>query len=108
VVVHDLEQPFEGNIDHVVAGPDGAFLVETKHRRYEERALTKAKRQAARLHTELGVWVTPVICVHVRQRAPLRHQGVWVMSAEHLLGWLREQRGRPAGAAALHRLAARR
>jgi hypothetical protein len=108
VVAHDLEQSFEGNIDHLVAGPNGAFLIETKYRRYEDRALTKAKRQAARLHGELGVWVTPVICVRARRRAPFRHQGVWVMSADHLLEWLREQRGRPVGSAALHHLAARR
>jgi Nuclease-related domain len=108
VVAHDLEQSFEGNIDHVVAGPNGAFLIETKHRRYEDRALAKAKRQAARLHGELGVWVTPVICVQARQRPPFRHQGVWVMSADHLTGWIRDQRGRPVGSAALQRLAARR
>jgi hypothetical protein len=34
-----------------------AFL-EFKHRRYELEQLTTAKRQAAKLHDELGVWVT--------------------------------------------------
>jgi hypothetical protein len=97
VVVHDVEQPREGNVDHVVCGPTGAFLVETKHRWYEERALTKAKRQAAKLHDVLGVWVTPVLCVHRRRRRPFRDSGVWVMSADHLPGWIRAQQGRPAG-----------
>lgn len=53
--MHDVEQPGEGNIDHIVSGPTGVFLVETKERRCEERHLTKAKRQAAKLHDALGV-----------------------------------------------------
>ncbi|HXV33678.1 MAG TPA: nuclease-related domain-containing protein [Gaiellaceae bacterium] len=108
VVVHDREQLGEGNIDHVVAGPTGVFLIETKHRWYVDSATTKAKRQAVKLHNELGVWITPVICVHARRRSPIRHDGVWVMSAEHLLDWIRAQHDRPARAAGLARLSAGR
>ena len=108
VVEHDIEQPWEGNVDHLVAGPTGVFLIETKHRRYKDGAPAKAKRQAAKLHAELGVWVTPVICVHARQRTPIRHQGVWVMSADQLLEWIRAQRGRQAEPAALARFVGRR
>lgn len=93
-VIHDLEQAGEGNIDHVVSGPTGVFLIETKHRRYEENHLRKAKRQAAKLHDELGVWVTPVICLDQRaSREPYRHQGVWIVCRDRLVEWLRAHRG---------------
>ena len=61
IVMHDMPQRGEGNIDHVVSGPNGVYLVETKFARYLPVHLKKAKRQAARLHDELGVWVTPVV-----------------------------------------------
>jgi Holliday junction resolvase-like predicted endonuclease len=95
VLMHDIERVGEGNIDHIASGPDGVFLVETKARRYEEAHLVKAKRQAARLHDELGVWVTPVICLHTRKAKPFRTQGVWVVPHERLLEWLREQHNQP-------------
>lgn len=44
IVMHDLEQAGEGNVDHLVSGPNGVYLVETKYRRYEKPDLTKAKR----------------------------------------------------------------
>ncbi len=56
VVMHDVEQTGEGNIDHFVAGRTGAFLIETKARGYLESHLVKARRQAAKLHDELGTW----------------------------------------------------
>jgi hypothetical protein len=62
-VVHDIPQPGEGNIDHLVSGPSGVFMIETKRWEYDAWHLRKAKRQAAKLATELGVWVTPVICL---------------------------------------------
>jgi hypothetical protein len=53
--MHDIERPGEGNIEHVGSGPGGVFLVETKLRSYKDDQLVEAKRQAARLHDELGV-----------------------------------------------------
>jgi len=94
-VLHDIEQSGEGNIDHLVSGPNGVYLVETKERRYEDRHVVKVKRQAAKLHDELGVWVTPVICLYERQGGPFRTQGVWVVPRQHLLDWLREQNHPP-------------
>ena len=92
VVMHDIEQPGEGNIDHLVCGPTGVYLVETKHRRYREDDLRKAKRQAAKLHDELRVWVTPVICIDLRRGSkPYRHHGVWVVSREWVVEWIRAQ-----------------
>jgi hypothetical protein len=92
-VMHDIEQIGEGNIDHLVSGPTGVYLVETKHRRYEAEHLRKARRQAAKLHDKLGVWVTPVVCLAERKgRAPYRHDGVWIVGRDRLTEWLSVQR----------------
>ena len=80
-------------MDHLVSGPSGVFMVETKTRRYPDDAPRKAKRQAAKLGSELGVWVTPVICIHERRdREPFKHDGVWIVTQDRLLRWLRAQR----------------
>lgn len=68
IVMHDFMFGGEGNIDHLVSGPNGVFMVETKFRRYEDSQLGKAKRQAKKLHDELGCWVTPIICAGERKR----------------------------------------
>jgi hypothetical protein len=94
LVFHDVELR-RGNIDHVVALPRGAYLVETKARRYEERNLKETKRRAYWLHEQIGYWVTPVICLAGRNDRPYRREGVWIMGREHLLGWLLSRRGRP-------------
>jgi hypothetical protein len=93
LVFHDVEMP-RGNIDHVVALPRGAYLVETKARRYEERNLKQTKRRAYWLHERVGCWVTPVICLAGRSDRPYRREGVWIMGREHLIDWLRRRRGR--------------
>jgi hypothetical protein len=96
VVNHDIEQLYEGNIDHLVSGPTGIFMVETKLRRYDDKDLVKARRQAAKLHDELGVWVTPLICIHRRrERGPFKAHGVWVVPQHRLLDWIRAQRNEP-------------
>jgi hypothetical protein len=51
-----------------ISGPNGVFMVETKFRRYEDSQLGKAKRQAKKLHDELGCGVTPIICAGERKR----------------------------------------
>jgi hypothetical protein len=93
VVMHDVEQEYEGNIDHLVSGPTGVYMIETKSRAYLAEQLRKAKRQAAKLGGELGVWVTPVICLNDRPRSqPFRHHGVWIVPRHALLDWLLSQR----------------
>lgn len=94
-VMHDFEQAYEGNVDHLVSGPNGAYMIDTKLHRYEDSHLTKAKRQAAKLHDELGGWVTPVICTHSPRKRAFRHQGVWIVPHRDLLRWLRAQRNQP-------------
>ena len=96
VVMHDLEQSGEGNVDHLVAGPTGVFMIETKRSGYTERDLRKARRQAARLHPELGTWITPVICLDRRDQTPFRHDRVWIIGRSYLREWIRAQRNRRA------------
>ncbi len=95
LVLHDLELDHGGNVDHLVCGRTGAYVVETKLRRYEERHLRQAKREASWAHERLRVWVTPVICLATRDDSPYRRQGVWVMGRAHLVDWLRAGRGTP-------------
>jgi hypothetical protein len=103
-VLHDIRQEFTGNIDHLVSGPSGVYMIETKHRRYRKEDLRKAKRQAAMLRDELGVWVTPVICLDQRRdRDPYRREGVWIVCRTHVIAWIQVRRNR---ALELDRLAA--
>jgi hypothetical protein len=97
VVRHDLEQRSEGNVDHLVSGPTGVFMIETKHRGFQPSDLPKARRQAKKLNGELGVWVTPVICLDKRRaREPYCNRGVWIVSRERLVEWVRAQSNAPA------------
>jgi hypothetical protein len=92
-VVHDIRQPGEGNVDHLVSGPSGVFMIETKRWWYEPRDVHKAKRQAAKLAADFGVWVTPVICLARRRPARLYlDHGVWILGRERLTEWVTEQR----------------
>lgn len=92
IVMHDLARPGEGNVDHLVSGPGGVFMVETKWRRYEDRDLGKAKWRAKQLHDDLGVWVTPVIAIAERAKPDaFKAKGVWIVPRQSLLSWLREQ-----------------
>lgn len=93
VVMHDIERQGSGNLDHVLSGPGGVFLIETKARRYIQGDIGKTKWRAAKLSGELGVWITPVIALNER-RSPkvFETQGVTVAPKQSLLPWLRAQR----------------
>ena len=87
--MHDIEQPGKGDVDHVVCGPTGVYVVKTKARRYLEKDLHTATRQATQLAQELGVWVTPVICVYEGVDArPHQSKRVWIVPRESLLEWI--------------------
>jgi Nuclease-related domain len=93
IVMHDVEQAYEGNIDHIVSGSTGVFMIESKARRYDDDAPRKARRQAKKLSIELDAkWVGPVICLNKRDRKPFQHEGVWIVPKQHLLDWIRAQR----------------
>ncbi|HYZ77430.1 MAG TPA: nuclease-related domain-containing protein [Gaiellaceae bacterium] len=105
-VVHDISQVGEGNLDHLVSGPSGVFMIETKRWEYEPWHLHKAKRQAAKLAAELGIFVTPVICLARRPLArPYRDRGVWILGRERLVDWLTTQQNEATEPGRLARLA---
>ena len=96
IVLHDIPFVGEGNIDHLVSGPNGVYLVEAKFGSYLPVHLKKAKRQAAKLTDELGVLVTPVLCVDASEvDDPYRHGGVQVVGLDALLQWITEQSNPP-------------
>ncbi len=71
-ILHDRAIPrSRANIDHIVVGPPGAFIVETKNyerklsRRRKEQFADQAKREAAAVAAVVApLAVTPVVCVH--------------------------------------------
>ena len=105
VVMHDFEQSGEGNVDHLVSGPTGVFMIETKRSGYGERDLKKARRQAAKLHGELGTWITPVICLDRRDQKPFRHDRVWIVGRSYLCEWIGAQRNHAANVERVARFA---
>jgi hypothetical protein len=92
VVLHDLDRVGPGNVDHVVSGPTGVYMVETKLHRYEENDLRKARGRAAAIGGQLGVWVTPVICLATRDRDPFKHDRVWIVPRTRFNDWIKGQR----------------
>jgi hypothetical protein len=95
IVLHDVPFAGQSNIDHLVSGPNGVYLVETKFGSYLPVHLKKAKRQAAKLSGDLGAPVTPVLCVGAGEGDPYRHGGVQVVGFDALLPWIREQTNPP-------------
>ena len=99
-IIHDRLIPrSRANIDHIVVGPPGIFIVETKNyerklsRGQKERFAAQAKREAAAVARVVSpVSVTPLICVH---RADLgwfkvRVDGVRIVSPKELIRVLRK------------------
>jgi hypothetical protein len=92
-VRHDLDHLVGGNIDHVVSGSTGVYMVETKARGYLDRHLGKAKWHAKVVSDRLGgVWVTPVICIHRPGAGPFLTKGVQVVPIHCINDWIRRQR----------------
>jgi Nuclease-related domain len=100
VVFHDLAMPDSpANVDHLVLGPSGVFVIDTKlwtgsvhqssdgfiwHNHYRlDRTLATIRWQAETLGRLLGVPVAPLVCVHDAriQHGGLRGQGVAIVPA---------------------------
>jgi hypothetical protein len=120
-VLHDrLLRPgqSEANLDHVVIGPGGMFLVDAKNRAGRVMAwegglfqhtvqagdrvslnlaaeLKKVHGMAAYMAVESGRPVTPVLCLAGAHEAefgvPQMVQGVWVVPVSKLVDWLNAQ-----------------
>jgi hypothetical protein len=100
VVFHDLAMPDSpANLDHLVLGPSGVFVIDFKqwtgqvhqssdgliwHNHYRlDHTLASIRWQAETLGRLLGVPVAPLVCVHGAhvQHGGLRAQGVAVVPA---------------------------
>jgi hypothetical protein len=94
-VLHGYKREWGGDIDHLLLGPLGAYIVETKSYGFRRADLRRAAWNAAWLKKRIAVpWVTGVLCVN-EEREPQLEGNVWVVSHELLLPWLRQQRQRP-------------
>jgi hypothetical protein len=99
-VFHDLAMPGSpANIDHLVVGPSGVFVIDSKqwtgsvqqsvdgllwHNYYRlDRTLATIRGQALTLGQVLGIPVAPLLCVHHAhvQGGGLRAQGVAIVPA---------------------------
>jgi hypothetical protein len=111
VVLHDRRAPgSQGNIDHIVIGPSGVWVIDSKARRADLRIRrgqvwagahvidpAPAARQAEQVARLLGVPVRAVVAVHGRG---LRRRGkkvgdVRILPAPRLVRRLRRGRQRP-------------
>jgi hypothetical protein len=95
-VEHDVSNARGILIGSLVQGPSGAYIVEVRNRAYRLEHLRRARRDATWLHGLVGGWVSPVVCLALRDDGPHRRDGVWIMGIEHLADWLR-QRTPPRG-----------
>ena len=95
-VEHDVSNARGFLIGSLVRGESGAYLVQVRNRAYRLEHLRRARRDAAWLHGLVGGWVTPVLCLALRDDEPHRRDGVFITGAEHLADWLRA-RTPPAG-----------
>jgi hypothetical protein len=96
-VQHDISNERGILIGTLVQGASGAYVVQVRNRAYRLEHLRRARRDASWLHGLVGGWVTPVLCLALRDDAPHRRDGVWIMGVDHLADWLR-QRTPPRGA----------
>jgi hypothetical protein len=88
-VQHDVSNARGVVIGTLVQGESGAYIVEVRNRAYRLEHLRRARRDASWLHGLVGGWVTPVLCLSLRDDEPHRRDGVWIMGADHLADWLR-------------------
>jgi hypothetical protein len=101
-ITHDVSNARGLLIGSLVQGPSGSYIVQVRNRAYRLEHLRRARRDASWLHGLVGGWVTPVLCLALRDDGPHRRDGVWIMGAEHLADWLRQRtppRGKTSAAA---------
>jgi hypothetical protein len=90
-VQHDISNERGILIGTLVQGASGAYIVQVRNRAYRLEHLRRARRDASWLHGLVGGWVAPVLCLTLRDDAPHRRDGVWIMGVDHLADWLRQR-----------------
>jgi hypothetical protein len=95
LVLHGYKKDRGGDIDHVLCGPNGTYVVETKSYGFLWRDVRQTRGNAWWLREKLGVpWVTGVLCVD-EDRPPEQRDKVWVVNHSDLVSWLEAQRNQP-------------
>lgn len=91
LVIHDLARDTGGNVDHYVAGPTGAFAIETKLGRNRAAARNQAISNAVWAKSKFGArWVTAILCVATDPPAqPIQQGHAWVVGPDQLLDLVR-------------------
>jgi hypothetical protein len=119
-VEHDIQREGGANVDHVVRGPGGVFLLETKNltgtitfedgvlkaRQFDDpdetyryttlasRVRGQAYELSTRIHAETGrrTWVNAVVVVWgAFDEDPIEHEKVTYIAGSRLAGWLDAQ-----------------
>jgi hypothetical protein len=88
-VEHDVSNARGFLIGTLVQGESGAYIIHVRNRAYRLEHLRRARRDASYLHGLVGGWVTPIVCLTMRDDRPYRRDGVWIVGLEHLVDWLR-------------------
>jgi hypothetical protein len=88
-VEHDVSNAKGFLIGTLVRGDSGAYIIHVRNRAYRLEHLRRCRRDASWLHGPVGGWVTPVLCLTLRDDEPYRRDGVWIMGLDHLVDWLR-------------------
>ncbi len=95
LVLHGYRKDRGGDIDHVLCGPNGAYIIETKSYGFRGRDVRQTALNAWWFRQKLGVpWVTGVLCVD-EDRPPEQRDRIWVVSHSDLIRWLEKQRNQP-------------
>jgi hypothetical protein len=95
LVFHGYKKDRGGDIDHILCGPRGAYVIETKSYGYRGRDAGQTAINAWWLREKLGVqWVTGILCVK-EERQPEKRGKIWVVSHGDLVDWLNRQRNVP-------------
>jgi hypothetical protein len=92
LVIHGYKRDWGGDIDHILSGPTGVYIVETKSYAFRGSDLKRTAWNAAWLKEKLSVpWVTAILCVN-DDLEPIQRGVVWVMGHDKLVPWLVTQR----------------
>lgn len=95
LVLHGYPKDWGGDIDHIVCGRTGAYIIETKSYGFRTRDLRQTALNAWSLRERLrATWVTGVLCVAEDREAELKGK-VWVVGHAQFVPWLADQQNQP-------------